>query len=220
MPTPPPLKHGSPPPPLINSYTIHRLLAATLLCASRFTSDSNIHQTRAAKVGGVERLELVRLEVEVLKALEWRLYYSLEDVEGVSQALLDLGEQRGLVEPLPMPSPAATPAGANAAEEPTASARTSIDSSVASSASVEDFAGCRSPLLVPSPLSPSPPSSGPSSPASYGSSELEEHSDHAKEDEINQTLSSRASSETVRRMRTLSFGATPAAEVVADVVVC
>ena len=74
LPTPPPLKHGSPPPPLINSYTIHRLLAATLLCASRFTSDSNIHQTRAAKVGGVERLELVRLEVEVLKALEWRLY--------------------------------------------------------------------------------------------------------------------------------------------------
>lgn len=66
--------------------------------SSKFTSDGFIPQSRAAKVAGVEKAELVRLEVEVLKALEWGIGYRLEEVEDVSRGLLMVGEEMGLVE--------------------------------------------------------------------------------------------------------------------------
>ncbi|KAL8281195.1 hypothetical protein RQP46_006553 [Phenoliferia psychrophenolica] len=217
-PLPPPLPvtpTGATPPPLLNSFTIHRLLAATLLCASRFTSDSHIQQPRAAKVAGVDLRELVRLEVEVLKALQWRLFYSLEDVEGVSRALLEIGEDKGLVDRIPVVE-ASTKQDAPAGEdEPAHTARSSFESSDAASSYVDSLASStfHSPLLIPSSLCASPNSSGPSSPASYDESGSEQDESEVDfKDGMKKTLGSRSSSDTVRRMGTLSF-ASAAAEV-------
>lgn len=83
--------------PLLNSFTLHRLLLATLLCSAKFSSDGGISQSRVAKVGGVELRELVRLEVEVIKCLQWSLWWEVADVEGVSEALMKVGEGMGVV---------------------------------------------------------------------------------------------------------------------------
>lgn len=41
--------------------------------------------------------ELVRLEVEVMFTLEWSLWYEMSEVEEVCKALLELGEEMGIV---------------------------------------------------------------------------------------------------------------------------
>lgn len=224
-PAPPGLLPGSPPTPLLNSYTLHRLFAATLLVAARFTSDSHIQQGRAAKVGGVEVRELGRLEVEVLKSLEWNLCYALEDVEAVSAVLLRVAEERGLVERLPEPE---TVEGEKEeqqqdGEEEERTHRTSMDSSEASNGSCRDKVGSfPSPQLVATPDA-TPPSTGPPSPGSGSESDEVEDDvalgmDHL--DLVGRGLGARASTETVRRRSRLgSFGSERGGEV-ADVVVC
>ncbi|KAM0753180.1 hypothetical protein T439DRAFT_323814 [Meredithblackwellia eburnea MCA 4105] len=195
--TGPPFVRGQPPPPLLNSFTVHRLLAASLLCASRFTADGVIGQRRAAKVGGVDMRELVRLEVEILKSLEWNMCYTVKEMEEVGEAMLSYGESKGLVEKLSTvaassssesspeceapPSPRRkeesegsredTPTPDCQEETPiseTSTARTSLDGSDRSSF----LDGNASPHR---PSSPTPPSTGP--PSVSGSSDCGEDSD-------------------------------------------
>jgi hypothetical protein len=84
--------------PAFNSLTAHRLLCATLLVTSKFISDGFFPQPRAAKIGGIALNELMRLEVEVLKALEWSLFFHLEDLEEIAGAVLTVGVESGIID--------------------------------------------------------------------------------------------------------------------------
>ncbi|KAK4704416.1 hypothetical protein P7C70_g1794, partial [Phenoliferia sp. Uapishka_3] len=212
-PTPSPTPN-SPPPPLFNSFTLHRLLASTLIIASRFTSDSHIQQLRAAKVAGVDLRELVRLEVEVLKSLQWRLYYSLGDIEGISGALLDLGEDRGVLERKDRPEPLTFEGPAEEGKIGVGVGWTTSSTNPDGSQYIRnDLKQCLSPQLIPSPArtpSTSPYSSGPSSPVSSeeSDSDLENEKLSLDLEEIDldeKGKGERNAGETVRRISRLSF---------------
>lgn len=80
--------------PILNSYTIHRLLAASLSLASKFIADAYIPTNRASKVAGVTKTELPRLEIELLKILQWSLRFSLDHVEELAGIIVDY--ERGI----------------------------------------------------------------------------------------------------------------------------
>ncbi|GAA5866500.1 hypothetical protein JCM1840_001337 [Sporobolomyces johnsonii] len=86
--------------PLLNIFTLHRLVLSTLLVATKFTCDGTLSQARAAKVGGVSKGELGRLESETLRLLGWELMFGLEEIEAVSRALSERGEKDGLLKEL------------------------------------------------------------------------------------------------------------------------
>lgn len=75
--------------PLLNSYTLHRLLLSTLLVSAKFISDEgSASSSRASKVGGVERKELLKLELAVLELLEWGLGFEEEELERIARTIL------------------------------------------------------------------------------------------------------------------------------------
>ncbi|GAA6020224.1 hypothetical protein JCM10207_004378 [Rhodosporidiobolus poonsookiae] len=102
--------------PFLNSYTLHRLVLAVLLVATKFTCDGTLSQTRAAKVGGVAASELCKLEGEVIRLLGWGLCWSLEEVEAVCSEVERIGVRAGLIEPEERAavSPTSTPRENNA----------------------------------------------------------------------------------------------------------
>jgi hypothetical protein len=61
----------------INSLTVHRFLIAAICCGSKALSDSFATNSRYAKVGGVELIEMNALEREFLIAIDWRLAVSV-----------------------------------------------------------------------------------------------------------------------------------------------
>lgn len=61
---------------VINSLTVHRFAIAAVCCGSKALSDSFATNSRYAKVGGVELVEMNALERELLSALGWRLAVS------------------------------------------------------------------------------------------------------------------------------------------------
>ena len=58
---------------IITSLTLHRFLIAAICCGSKALSDSFATNSRYAKVGGVELVEMNALEREFLLAIDWRL---------------------------------------------------------------------------------------------------------------------------------------------------
>jgi hypothetical protein len=92
---PPPSAH-IPTVPIINSYTFHRLLAASLSLASKFIADAYISMSRASKVAGVTKKELPRLEIECLKLLEWSLRFNLADVEEIAGVIVHYKKKEGV----------------------------------------------------------------------------------------------------------------------------
>lgn len=60
----------------INSLTLHRFLISAICCGSKALSDSFATNSRYAKVGGVELVEMNALEREFLIAIDWRLAVS------------------------------------------------------------------------------------------------------------------------------------------------
>ncbi|KDE08558.1 hypothetical protein MVLG_01335 [Microbotryum lychnidis-dioicae p1A1 Lamole] len=209
--------------PLINTFTIHRLVLAALLVACKSECDGHLSQRRVAKVGGVTMRELIQLEVDVLALLDWRLTYTLNAVEDLSRTLWELAGKEGLItahadDPSPISSssaPSVVEVTAEASVGPrlqgvplvsvsTANSHESddrisiISTSTASSASVSPC--MRSPARDSS-MSPSPPSSN----EAFTRSSLED-SRQSNASEKNSTslqgrrLGSRASSETVRRL--------------------
>ncbi|GAA5972672.1 hypothetical protein JCM11641_002967 [Rhodosporidiobolus odoratus] len=89
--------------PILNSYTLHRLVLATLLVATKFTCDGTLSQTRAAKVGGVTVSELCKLEGEVIRLLGWQLYWGLDEMEDVARELERRGVEENLIEAVEHP---------------------------------------------------------------------------------------------------------------------
>ena len=60
----------------ITSLTVHRFLISAICCGSKALSDSFATNSRYAKVGGVELVEMNALEREFLIAIDWRLAVS------------------------------------------------------------------------------------------------------------------------------------------------
>lgn len=60
----------------ISSLTIHRFLISAICCGSKALSDSFATNSRYARVGGVELIEMNALEREFLLAINWRLAVS------------------------------------------------------------------------------------------------------------------------------------------------
>jgi len=85
------------PAPLLNNYTLHRLVLSSLLIATKYTVDGTLSQTRAAKVGGVSTTELTRLESEGLRLLGWGLYVDKDELEGVFKVWVERGRNLGLI---------------------------------------------------------------------------------------------------------------------------
>lgn len=57
----------------ISSLTIHRFLISAICCGSKALSDSFATNSRYARVGGVDLVEMNALEREFLMAINWRL---------------------------------------------------------------------------------------------------------------------------------------------------
>ncbi|KAI7859862.1 cyclin-domain-containing protein, partial [Circinella umbellata] len=75
---------------IVNSLNIHRLLIASLVVASKFTSDVFYTNARYAKVGGLPLLELNKLEMEFLFLCNFNLHVRLEDMQEYGDQLLAL----------------------------------------------------------------------------------------------------------------------------------
>ncbi|GAA6035950.1 hypothetical protein JCM8097_005181 [Rhodosporidiobolus ruineniae] len=84
--------------PILNSYTLHRLVLAVLLVATKFTCDGTLSQARVAKVGGVSASELGKLEGEVIRLLGWGLYWGLEEMEDTMREVERIGVEKGIIE--------------------------------------------------------------------------------------------------------------------------
>ena len=64
----------------IGSRSVHRAVAAVLICAHKFNHDLCLNSRSLAKVAGVSCRELLRVETCVLLRLEWRLSASATEV--------------------------------------------------------------------------------------------------------------------------------------------
>jgi hypothetical protein len=58
---------------LIADRSLHRLVAATMICAYKMNSDRPVNSICMSKVTGLPAKELVRLEQAVLDVLKWRM---------------------------------------------------------------------------------------------------------------------------------------------------
>lgn len=85
------------PAPLLNVFTLHRLILSTLLISTKFLADGTLSQSRVSKVGGVSTTELARLEIESLRLLGWSLFVEKEEMEKVSQGWVQRGKELGLI---------------------------------------------------------------------------------------------------------------------------
>ncbi|KAI8991123.1 cyclin PHO80-like protein, partial [Mycotypha africana] len=66
---------------IIHAYNVHRLLIASLVVASKFTSDVYYTNSRYAKVGGLSVAELNQLELEFLFLIKFRLHIRLKKLQ-------------------------------------------------------------------------------------------------------------------------------------------
>lgn len=220
------------PTPILNSFTLHRLVMSTMLVASKFISDSFVPQARSAKVGGCAAAELVRLEVEVLATLGWELKFNLVDLEELAKLLLREGEQAGLVEtgePIAEPEPVevVSPKEVALQDDPNRtptlptipSPELGIPShlplpQLASQLSSSVSSATTSPRLfsLTAPNSADSTSPAQSPPSSVGGDSVKAAS--AEEEEDERQLRLRASLETVRRLELLSVAGSVSNEVV------
>ncbi|GAA5836023.1 hypothetical protein JCM3766R1_005132 [Sporobolomyces carnicolor] len=82
---PPQRQRETSPAPVLNEFTLHRLVLSTLIVANKFLVDGTLSQSRAAKVGGVDTYELAKLERETLRLLSWSLFVDPVELEHVSR---------------------------------------------------------------------------------------------------------------------------------------
>lgn len=77
-----------PPPFVIDSYNIHRLIISGVTVASKFFSDVFYKNSRYAKVGGLRLEELNHLELQFLLLLDFRLMIQVEEMNRYGDLLL------------------------------------------------------------------------------------------------------------------------------------
>ncbi|KAI7876954.1 cyclin-related 2, partial [Lichtheimia hyalospora FSU 10163] len=73
---------------VLNSLNIHRMLIASIVVASKFTSDVFYPNARYAKVGGLPLIELNKLEMEFLFMCDFDLHVRLEAIQEYGDQLL------------------------------------------------------------------------------------------------------------------------------------
>lgn len=218
-PTPTPSRR---PTPLLNSFTLHRLLMSTLLVSSKFINDGAIPQNRAAKVGGVSMAELVKLEVDVLSALKWELKFTLEELDEVAGLCLEIGEREGVVKRLEAEKEQEE-VGSTSAEATSSPVESRVEEVTSDTPHLTPTLPTPPPLERPPPprqtdsqlssvasstsssprlFSPTAPRSPVASPPSSAGGD----SDDERDEEQQRKLGLRASFETVRRMERLFMG--------------
>lgn len=62
----------------LTSLNVHRLLIACVLVATKFIEDVSYNNAYFAKVGGVSIAEMNKLEMKLLRSLDYRLHVTLE----------------------------------------------------------------------------------------------------------------------------------------------
>ncbi|XP_065859924.1 cyclin-U2-1-like [Euphorbia lathyris] len=65
----------------INSRNVHRLLITTIMVASKYVEDMNYRNSYYARVGGLSKIELNRLEVEFLFLMGFKLHVNVSVFE-------------------------------------------------------------------------------------------------------------------------------------------
>lgn len=73
----------------VTSCTIHRLLIAAVLLATKFIDDLHYSNAHFAKVGGLNVKVLNMLEMELLKHLDFRLHISAEEFTAFEARVVD-----------------------------------------------------------------------------------------------------------------------------------
>lgn len=65
----------------LSLYNIHRLLIISVLLSIKFNEDDNFSNEHYCKVGGIKVEEMIALELEYLKSIEWNIFVKSEDYE-------------------------------------------------------------------------------------------------------------------------------------------
>lgn len=72
----------------LNDFNVHRVICTAVLLAAKFVDDLSYSNEHYARVGGIQTPgEMNRLEVLMLKALDYRLYVSKDNYEQIESQL-------------------------------------------------------------------------------------------------------------------------------------
>jgi hypothetical protein len=77
---------------LMTSYNAHRLVVTSFLLAHKYCEDYKYDTSRMAKIGGVHPKEMLKLEREFLKFIDFRLYVNEEEFTSYQNAVLMYGK--------------------------------------------------------------------------------------------------------------------------------
>ena len=77
---------------LMTSYNAHRLVVTAFLLAHKYCEDYRYDTSRMAKIGGVHPKEMLKLEREFCKFIDFRLYISEDEFTNYQNAVLLYGK--------------------------------------------------------------------------------------------------------------------------------
>ena len=80
-------------PILFTSYNAHRIILTSLMMAHKYWEDRNYRLASFARVGGIEKDELINLEIEMLNFIDYNLYVSEEMYNNYTQAIIIFGTE-------------------------------------------------------------------------------------------------------------------------------
>ncbi|XP_076942045.1 cyclin-P3-1-like, partial [Bidens hawaiensis] len=78
---------------ILTSLNVHRLLITSIMLAAKFIDDAFFNNTYYAKVGGITRAEMNRLELKFLFGIDFQLYVSLSTFEKYCLELMSEGSR-------------------------------------------------------------------------------------------------------------------------------
>lgn len=78
---------------LFTSYNAHRIILSAFLLAHKYWEDKHYRLASIARVGGIERDELIMLEVEFLNFIDHRLFVDEETVSKYTNAIVLYSQQ-------------------------------------------------------------------------------------------------------------------------------
>tara|TARA_B110001469_G_C9277132_1_gene153827 strand:+ start:46 stop:480 length:435 start_codon:yes stop_codon:yes gene_type:complete len=71
----------------INSFNIHRILCTLILIVIKYYSDHYYDNAYYSKIAGITLQELNKLEITLLKKMDFRLYISLEEFKYIENQI-------------------------------------------------------------------------------------------------------------------------------------
>lgn len=76
---------------VLSPLNVHKLFLVALVCAAKFNDDLKLAQWGYAKLGGLGKKDLCRLEVQFLSAIGFRVVVSSVNYKGYLKSLLEFG---------------------------------------------------------------------------------------------------------------------------------